>query len=94
MPVTGGPIYFPTSVASGAAGPRHVHSLFRGWHNISLSPLQRAGVVSAQAASLFPAFGGGGKSFGDPVYPAAWHDMTLPPIVPIAGSPRDPRFQV
>lgn len=88
----GGPIYDPTSVASGVGGGVHIFARFRGLGGVSQHGLQRAGALPmstnpAQAATDIP---GLGASY----YPAATFNMTLPPLVPIAGGPRDPAFMV
>jgi hypothetical protein len=91
----GGPIYDPTSVASGVGGPVHSFARYRGIGGVVLHPLQRAGMVSADSHAVVGAQGAHGPNgLGDPFYAAAAFDMRLPPVVPIAGGPRDPRFMV
>lgn len=84
-----------TTVAFGVTGDLFLPTLFRGANRVSLHPLQRAGLVSAKShdyAPVTPAQGPGG--LGQPYYGAGRMNMTLPPYVPIAGSPRDPNFMV
>lgn len=92
----GGPIYDPTSVAAGVGGSTHLFtSRYRGGDGVSAHPLQRAGFFANLVAFTFGAQGArtvGG--LGDAYYPAAQMNMTLPPVVPIAGGPRDVDFMV
>ena len=75
-------------------GDTHHFTRFRGAAGVSLHPFQRTGQVPAfshdmtgrQAAMGHPGLGDGP--------PAGSHDMTLPPVVPIAGTPRDERFMI
>lgn len=92
----GGPIYDPTSVAAGVGGTTHLfQSRYRGAGGVVEHPLQRAGLVGATLSFLFGAQGARHRGgLGDPYYAAGEMDMTLPPIIPIAGNPRDENFMV
>lgn len=92
----GGPIYDPTSVAAGVGGTTHLfQSRYRDAGGVSAHPLQRAGIVSNALSFVSGAQGARSRGgLGEPWYPAAAMDMTLPPIIPIAGNPRDPDFMV
>lgn len=74
---------------------RHVQVSFRDASGVSLHPLQRTGQVSAashgswgsqKAANVWGMFD------APPVPPSI--GLSLPQVVPLAGSPRDPRFMV
>jgi hypothetical protein len=94
----GGPIYDPTSVAAGVGGGLWTFTYYRGrTGGVSLHPLQRGGQVSAASHAMMSAQAApahDGRHIGGSVYPAAKFNMTLPPVVPIAGGPRDGNFQV
>jgi hypothetical protein len=76
-------------------GDRHMHTRFRGMNNVSLHPLQRTGLVSASSHDTFGAQGANDHpGLGDTRFPAGHMNLTLPPVVPIHGSPRDPAFQI
>lgn len=75
-------------------GDTHAFTRRLGMSGVSLHPLQRIGAVSSvshswlgrQGAASHPTIGDG---------PAAGHmNLTLPPLVPISGTPRDPRFMI
>lgn len=91
------PIYYPRSLAAGAAsGDVHIQARFtHAPSGVSLHPLQRAGVVAIDSHDLSPRMGASGPhGLGDPVVAAGHSDLTLPPLVPTIGGPRDPRFMV
>ena len=92
------PLYTPQSVAAGR-GPAeanvHDFTLFRGMLGVSLDPSQRNGSVPFDSHVLNPVRGAAGsKPFGNPVPGASHSPMVLPPLVPIAGGPRDPSVMV
>jgi len=77
---------------------RYVHHTFRdGASGVSLHPLQRDGVVSADGNR---AWGSNRRTFGPrsasifDAPPAAEVYDIFPQTVPLIGSPRDPRFMV
>ncbi len=95
MARVGGPIYDPTSLASGVGGGVHTFARYRNQNGVTLHPLQRTGQVASLSHSIIGAQAAHGPNgLGDPTFAASKMNMTLPPLVPIAGSPRDPRFMV
>ncbi len=70
-------------------GPR-----YRGMNGASYHPLQRRGLVGTESHGLTPKMSAPGPAdFGDGP-PAAEIVLTLPPVVPFVGSPRDSHFMV
>lgn len=73
---------------------RHVQTTYRDG-GVSLHPLQRDGLVASTSHSLWPRQNSrSGASMLDAPPAAQWTDLSLPPVVPLIGSPRDPRFMV
>lgn len=75
---------------------RHVQVRYLGPSGVSLHPLQRAGVVPANSHNHAqnvrrPAAGWPGPGDGPP---AGLVQTRFPPVVQIAGSPRDPRMMI
>ena len=80
------------SLGAVATGVTHTFTRFRtGGNGSSLHPLQRTGQVGSASSGLMGArlSAPGGDGFGG-APPAAWTNMALPPVVPIAQA----RFQV
>lgn len=78
-----------------ASGDMHQFTRYMGPSGVSLHPLQRNGAVPSSSHDHMARWGGGGPAgIGAGYYPASQIDMTLPPVVPIAGNPRDPNFMV
>ncbi len=76
-------------------GNMHLFTRWRGLGGVSLHPLQRSGQVSAASHATFGAQGAHHHpGLGDTPFPAGAMNMTLPPVVPIHGSPRDAAFMV
>lgn len=74
---------------------RHVQVPFRHDSGVSPHPLQRAGAVPLDSHGMWPrTFAGGVPGLMDAPYAAPYTDLSLPPVVPLIGSPRDPRFMV
>ena len=71
---------------------RYVAHTFR-MGTTSLHPLQRAGQVAADHTESFWGRGIHGKSLFD-TPPARFTIERFPMVVPLQGSPRDPRFMV
>ena len=98
MPTPSGYGFDSANVNVFAWGNRHVQVRYLGPSGVSLHPLQRSGHVSAashhgagsvnvrQFAATWPGLGDGP--------PAGLVHVTLPPMVQIAGSPRDPRIMI
>jgi hypothetical protein len=76
-------------------GNMHTFTRFLGASRVSLHPLQRAGLVSADSHAMAPNMSASlhRYSLGDGP-PAGHANLQMPPVVPIAGSPRDPSYQV
>lgn len=73
---------------------RYIHHTYRDG-GVSLHPLQRAGQVSAEGSQPWfgRTFAGGTRHFLDSP-PARETIPVFPQVVPLLGSPRDPRFMV
>jgi hypothetical protein len=77
---------------------RHVQVRYLGPSGVSLHPLQRAGSVSARshnfAANQRMGAAGYGTVGSAQFAPAGLAHVTFPPLVQIAGSPRDARVMI
>lgn len=85
------------SLGAHASGITHTFARFRtGSDGASLHPLQRTGQVSAASHQMgVKQSAAGMDGLGSAqTAPAAWVNMTLPPLIPIYGNPRDPKFRV
>lgn len=84
------------SLGAIATGQVHTFTRYRTASNgASLHPLQRTGQVGSDSHDFQVNHAHwGGRGLGDPLYPAATFVMTLPPVVPLYGNPRDPAFRV
>lgn len=83
------------SYGAAASGDKHQFTRRLGPSGVSLHGLQRLGLVSAASHDIVGRQSARSHAtIGDSVYPAGTHDLTLPPIVPLAGSPRDSAFQI
>lgn len=84
------------ALGSVATGQVHTFTPFRmTGDGVSLHPLQRVGAVGSASHNMWPKHAVYSiDGLGAGAYPAAHHNMTLPPVVPIAGSPRDPRVMI
>lgn len=84
------------SLGAIATGNAHTFTRFRtGANGASLHPLQRTGQVSADSHSMLPRMSATAQpGLGDSVYPAAYFDMRLPPVVSVYGGPNDPAMQI
>ena len=96
MPLPNGYGFDGANVNVFATGNRHVQVRYLGPSGVSLHPLQRGGQVSAashnsphyqrRGAATWPGMGDGP--------PAGLVQVSFPPMVQIAGSPRDPSVMV
>lgn len=83
------------SYGAAASGDKHQFTRRLGPSGVSLHPLQRVGAVSAASHDVVGRQGAmSHPTIGDTRFPAGHHDLTLPPIVPLAGSPRDSAMQI
>src|SRR6185437_6033488 len=83
------------SLGAIASGDVHVQARFAGPNGVSLHPLQRSGAVAYDSHTYLPRMGAyAPPGLGDSVYAAGHSNLSLPPVVPLAGSPRDPAYQV
>lgn len=83
------------SYGAAASGDMHVFTRRLGPSGVSLHPLQRSGAVSAESHDYISRQGAAHHAtLGESVYPAGHMDLTLPPVVPLHGSPRDPAFHI
>lgn len=75
-------------------GDMHQFTRYLGPARVSLHPLQRDGSVPATSHSyLFNVGAAAHAGIGDGP-PAGHANLQAPPLVPLAGSPRDPNFMV
>lgn len=75
-------------------GDMHQFTRYLGPSRVALHPLQRSGAVSAASHSILGNVGAPHwPGLGDGP-PAGHSNLTMPPVVPIAGSPRDPAFMI
>ena len=83
------------SLGAIATGDRHVPVHYKSVAGVALHPLQRMGAVSA-LPSMFTSFRPAASQPGliDSYYPAAATPHRWPPVIPLAGSPRDPAMMV
>ena len=96
MPLPSGYGFDGANVNVFATANRHVQVRYLGPSGVSLHPLQRSGHVGARShnfgansrvgAATWPGMGDGP--------PAGLVQVSFPPIVQIAGSPRDPRVMI
>jgi hypothetical protein len=98
MPPPSGYGFDSANVNVFAYGDRHIQVRYLGPSGVSLHPLQRAGTVSARSHNFaqnmrMPAAGYGTIGSAQST-PAGLVQVSFPPLVQIAGSPRDPRVMV
>jgi hypothetical protein len=96
MPLPNGYGFDSANLNVFAHGDMHVQNRYLGPSGVSLHPLQRSGHVGARshdfgANARYGAAGWPGLGDGPP---AGLVRVTMPPMVQIAGSPRDPRIMV
>lgn len=74
---------------------RHVQAPFRHANGVILHPLQMQGAVGSTSHDQWPSGrAASGASMLDAPPVMAPVNMSLPQVVPLIGSPRDPRFMV
>jgi hypothetical protein len=98
MPMPSGYGFDSANVNVFAYGNRHVQVRYLGPSGVSLHPMQRSGAVSSRSHNFaqnmrMPAAGWGTIGSAQST-PAGLAHVTFPPIVQIAGTPRDPRVMV
>lgn len=84
---------------NGASGPPdvHVQTRFRGWHGVSVHPLQRAGLVASDSHEWAPSQGAWARAALGDTRVAVSRDLGLTIAYGVpgqSGNPRDPRFMV
>ena len=96
MPLPNGYGFDTANVNVFALGNRHVQVRYLGPSGVSLHPLQRAGLVSADSHNYgqHGRQGAAGVQHMSDGPPAGLSHTTFPPLVQIAGSPRDPRVML
>lgn len=76
---------------------RHVQVRYLGPSGVSLHPLQRAGIVPAASHDFAPMMRQGAAGvahLGDAPPAGMANNASFPPMIQIAGSPRDPRVMI
>jgi hypothetical protein len=98
MPTPSGYGFDSANVNVFAYGDRHVQVRYLGPSGVSLHPLQRNGSVGARSHNFAQNARIGAAGWGTvgsaQSTPAGLSHVTFPPVVQIAGSPRDPRVMV
>lgn len=98
MPLPSGYGFDSANINVFATANRHVQVRYLGPSGVSLHPLQRSGHVGARShnfgANSRVGAAGWGTVGSAQSAPAGLAHVTFPPIVQIAGSPRDPRVMV